>query len=117
MAKIPNINGKLPDKLSATQMRQYLHCRQDMHAWEDYTYTLVRNKRTRRQQIRRVVQCTRCESLRVEMMTIATGDRIGNPVYHHSKGYRLAKGEKFSAADRAAIRLYRASKSKITVEE
>jgi hypothetical protein len=118
--KKPLVNGKLPDKFSGyttAQLREFLKCRVRQHAWDDYTSALVRNKRTRRQQIRVVLQCDRCESLRVEMLTLATGDRISNPVYHHSEGYRLAKGEKFTAADRAALRLYLVSKTKITVEE
>lgn len=96
--------------LTAAEQRQFLKCRQDLHAWgDDERYSIVRNKVTRRQQIRRVLTCDRCDSDRVEMLTIATGDRIGSPRYIYSEGYQLAKGEKFTAADRAALRLYRAN--------
>lgn len=114
MAPKRTLKAALPAKLLH---HPALECLDKMHAWSDYTYTIVRHKRTNRQQIRRVLQCDRCESLRVEMLTIATGDRIGSPVYHHSEGYKLAKGERMTSADRSAIRLYRASKAKITVEE
>lgn len=111
--KIPKLTPRLPAKLAG---HPALECLDKLHAWADYTYTIVAHRKTRRLQIRRVLQCDRCASLRVEMLTIATGDRIGSPVYHHSEGYRLAKGERMTSADRAAIRLYRASKAKITVE-
>lgn len=121
MAKKPNIRASLPDQFkgyTAQQLRDFLKCRQDLHAWgDDERYTIVRNKRTRRQQIRRVVQCIRCDSVRVEMMTIATGDRIGTPNYYYSEGYQMAKGEKFTARDRAGLRLYRASQGKFEVED
>lgn len=107
-------NATLPAKLDG---HPALECLQKLHAWSDYTYTIVRNKRTRRQQLRIVFQCDRCESLRVEMATLATGDRIGGLVYHHSEGYKLAKGERMTPKDRNAIKLYRASKAKITIEE
>lgn len=116
----PKINAKLPSKFSGyttAALTEFLKCRTRMHSWEDYSASIVRNKRTRRQQLRVVLQCDRCESLRVENLTLATGDRIGSPSYHHSEGYLLAQGEKFTAADRASLRLYLASKTKITVEE
>jgi|GEM_PF-4808586 hypothetical protein len=106
---------ELPFKLNGIPLN-YLECYDKLHAWDDYTYTIVRNKRTRRQQIRRVLMCSRCESLRVEMLSIASGDRLSKPIYHHSEGYKLAKGEAMTAADRAAIRLYRAPKT-ITEED
>ena len=122
MPRTPSIRGSLPDQFkgyTAQQLRDFLKCRQDLHAWgDDERYTIVRNRRTRRQQIRRVVECIRCESVRVEMLTIATGDRIGTPNYYYSEGYQLAKGEKFTARDRAGLRLYRASQVKnIEIEE
>lgn len=121
MAKTPIVRGELPDKfkgLSAAQLREYLKCRRFMHAWGDAElWSIVRNKRTRRQQLRLQIQCDRCDSLRVEMATIATGDRIGTPNYHYSEGYQLAKGEKFTARDRSALRLYAAARAKITIEE
>jgi hypothetical protein len=122
VARTPTIRGELPDKfqgLTAAQLRDYLKCRRHLHAWgDDERYTIVRNKRTRRQQIRLVLQCDRCDSIRIEMMTIATGDRIGTPNYIYSEGYQLARGERFTAADRSALRLYAAAKAKnVYVEE
>jgi hypothetical protein len=120
MAKIPALKAQLGTKFDAEQIRHYLRCYLDNHHNfdpDDEQYFIVQDRNTRRQKIRKVLTCMRCGSLRYEHMGIANGARIGGLQYVYSEGYKMAKGERITPADRDAIRLFLASKAKITIVE
>lgn len=118
--KIPIIGSRVtfPARFSQKELQEALLCLQYLHAWgDDEQWSMTRNIRTRRQQLTCRVTCTRCASTRVEHMGIANAARLGSMRYYYSDIYKAVKGEKFVHGDRRTVRLYRASKAKITVQE
>jgi hypothetical protein len=119
-ANVPNIGSRstIPARFNQKELQEALLCLQYLHAWgDDEQWSITRNIRTRRQQLTCRVTCVRCGSSRVEHMGIANAARLGSMQYFYSAIYNAVKGEKFVPGDRRTVRIYRASKAKITVQE
>jgi hypothetical protein len=82
---------------------EFLMCRDTLHAWDPYDAHISRGKTSRRKEIRQVLRCTRCQTLKTRTMTTA-GELLGNS-YTYPDGYLLKDHGALSPADRGWIRM------------